>query len=71
MKVMMIGGTIFIGRELSKQLVEAGHEIAFLHRGDHEPPAITISSAAISPRVVCTAAMRRPSRTKPVTSVSQ
>jgi nucleoside-diphosphate-sugar epimerase len=38
MKVMLIGGTIFIGRELATQLVEAGHEIAFLHRGDHEPP---------------------------------
>jgi nucleoside-diphosphate-sugar epimerase len=38
MKVMLIGGTVFIGRDLAQQLVDAGHEIAFLHRGDHEPP---------------------------------
>lgn len=38
MKVMLIGGTVFVGRDLATQLVEAGHEIAFLHRGEHEPP---------------------------------
>lgn len=35
---MLIGGTVFIGRELARQLVEAGHDIAFLHRGEREPP---------------------------------
>ena len=35
---MLIGGTVFIGRDLAQELVSAGHEIAFLHRGDHEPP---------------------------------
>lgn len=38
MRVLLIGGTVFIGRELAQQLVETGHEIAFLHRGRHEPP---------------------------------
>jgi nucleoside-diphosphate-sugar epimerase len=37
MRVLMIGGTVFIGRELAQQLTDAGHEIAFLHRGEHEP----------------------------------
>ena len=28
----MIGGTLFIGRALVKELVKAGHEVAVLHR---------------------------------------
>lgn len=38
MRVMLIGGTVFVGRDLAQELVDAGHEIAFLHRGEHEPP---------------------------------
>ncbi len=37
MRVLLIGGTVFIGRATAEELVAAGHEIAFLHRGDHEP----------------------------------
>ena len=37
MRVLMIGGTVFIGRATAVELVTAGHEIAFLHRGTHEP----------------------------------
>ena len=31
-KVLVIGGTLFIGRALVKELVHAGHEVAVLHR---------------------------------------
>lgn len=37
MKVLMIGGTVFIGRATALELAGAGHEIAFLHRGQQEP----------------------------------
>ncbi len=40
MKVLLIGGTVFIGRALAEELVGAGHEIAFVHRGDHEPQGL-------------------------------
>ena len=32
MKVLVIGGTLFIGRLLVEELVKAGHEVAVLHR---------------------------------------
>jgi 2'-hydroxyisoflavone reductase len=32
MKVLVIGGTLFIGRRLVKELCEAGHDVAVLHR---------------------------------------
>ncbi|MEX2394852.1 MAG: NAD-dependent epimerase/dehydratase family protein, partial [Actinomycetota bacterium] len=32
-----IGGTVFVGRATVRQLVEAGHDVAVLHRGTHEP----------------------------------
>ena len=36
MKALVIGGTLFIGRELVRQLLGAGHEVAVLHRsGGH------------------------------------
>ncbi len=31
-KILVIGGTLFIGRALVKELVKAGHEVAVLHR---------------------------------------
>lgn len=33
MKVLILGGTGFIGRHLTKNLLEAGHEVAVFHRG--------------------------------------
>jgi len=37
MKVLVIGGTLFIGRLLVKELLKAGHEVAVLHRkADHD-----------------------------------
>src|ERR1039458_8325883 len=32
MKVLVIGGTLFIGRALVEELVKGGHEVAVLHR---------------------------------------
>lgn len=36
MRVLLIGGTRFIGKALTEQLVEAGHEVIVFHRGEHE-----------------------------------
>ncbi|PYJ85131.1 MAG: hypothetical protein DME70_10080, partial [Verrucomicrobia bacterium] len=32
MKVLILGGTGFIGRHLTASLLEAGHEVAIFHR---------------------------------------
>src|SRR5664280_1148862 len=32
MKVLVIGGTLFIGRNLVEELVKGGHDVAVLHR---------------------------------------
>lgn len=40
MRVLLIGGTVFIGRATAEELVGSGHEIAFLHRGTHEPEGL-------------------------------
>lgn len=37
MRVLLIGGTVFIGHALASELAAAGHELCFVHRGDHEP----------------------------------
>lgn len=37
MRVLVIGGTRFIGRSLVCELVDAGHEVAIVHRGSSEP----------------------------------
>ncbi len=44
MKVLIIGGTVFIGRATALELVRAGHEIAFLHRGTHEPDDLPVAT---------------------------
>jgi nucleoside-diphosphate-sugar epimerase len=36
MKVLVIGGTRFIGPRVVKRLTAAGHEVAVLHRGQHD-----------------------------------
>ncbi len=38
MRVLVIGGTRFIGVYLTKQLVAAGHEVVLLNRGNHPAP---------------------------------
>ncbi|MDZ7638725.1 MAG: NAD-dependent epimerase/dehydratase family protein [Bryobacterales bacterium] len=37
MKVLIIGGNLFIGRLLLEQLLAHGHEVSILHRRDHHP----------------------------------
>ena len=42
-RVLVIGGTIFIGPSVVRQLAQAGHAVAIFHRGEHEidlPPDV-------------------------------
>ena len=38
MRVLVIGGTGFIGAPVVGRLVERGHHVTVVHRGEHEPP---------------------------------
>ncbi len=38
MRILVLGGTRFIGLALVEELLGAGHEVAIVHRGEHEPP---------------------------------
>ncbi len=35
--VLVIGGTLFLGREIVRRLLERGREVVILHRGEHNP----------------------------------
>lgn len=35
-RVLVIGGTVFIGPSVVRQLAEAGHDVGVFHRGEHE-----------------------------------
>ncbi len=37
MRVIVLGGTRFIGRAVMAELESAGHEVLVVHRGEHEP----------------------------------
>jgi 2'-hydroxyisoflavone reductase len=37
MKILIIGGTIFLGRQIVEQALELGHEITLFNRGIHNP----------------------------------
>ena len=37
MRVMVLGGTRFIGSAIVEELSDAGHELLIAHRGEHEP----------------------------------
>ena len=37
MRILVIGGTLFIGKALVKRLLAAGHEITVLHRRAEHP----------------------------------
>lgn len=37
MRVLLVGGTVFIGRAVAHDLAKAGHDLCFVHRGNHEP----------------------------------
>ena len=38
MRILVIGGTRFIGVYLTKLLVQAGHEVVLFNRGNHPAP---------------------------------
>jgi nucleoside-diphosphate-sugar epimerase len=38
MRVMVLGGTRFIGAAIVEELAANGHELLIVHRGEHEPP---------------------------------
>src|SRR6266851_2950595 len=38
MRVLIIGGTRFIGPHVVRELVELGHEVKVFHRGENESP---------------------------------
>ena len=40
MRVMMLGGTRFIGAAIVEELAAYGHELLIVHRGEHEPPGL-------------------------------
>jgi nucleoside-diphosphate-sugar epimerase len=35
-RVLVVGGTVFVGPSVVRQLAEAGHRVAVFHRGEHE-----------------------------------
>lgn len=39
MRALVIAGTGYIGGRVVERLVEGGHDVTVMHRGDHEPPA--------------------------------
>lgn len=40
MRILVLGGTSFIGRALSRTLIDRGHTVAVCHRGLTEPPEL-------------------------------
>ncbi len=36
MRVLMIGGTVFIGKAIATRLLAEGHEVTLFHRGESE-----------------------------------
>ena len=43
MRILMMGGTRFIGVYLTKVLVERGHEVVLFNRGNHDAPAAGVT----------------------------
>jgi nucleoside-diphosphate-sugar epimerase len=37
-RILIIGGTKFIGPYVVEELVSFGHDVTVYHRGEHEPP---------------------------------
>jgi nucleoside-diphosphate-sugar epimerase len=40
MRIIVLGGTRFIGRAVVAELVGAGHDVLVVHRGEHEPAGL-------------------------------
>ncbi|MFJ8311611.1 MULTISPECIES: NAD-dependent epimerase/dehydratase family protein [unclassified Streptomyces] len=43
MRLLMLGGTEFVGRAVTEAALTRGHEVTVFHRGRHEPPAGVVS----------------------------
>lgn len=41
MRIVVVGGTWFIGRAITAHLAREGHEVLVVHRGETEPPELT------------------------------
>ncbi len=50
MRVLVLGGTRFIGRAASEALISAGHELLVVHRGESEPESVTTARHLHIPR---------------------
>jgi nucleoside-diphosphate-sugar epimerase len=37
MRILLLGGTVFIGAHVARRLLERGHDVTLFHRGEHEP----------------------------------
>ena len=46
MRILMIGGTNFIGLAVTRELLDGGHTVAVYHRGEHEADAADAADAA-------------------------
>lgn len=44
MRVLIFGGTAFIGRAVARRLMRGGHQVALCHRGRTEPPELAAAT---------------------------
>jgi nucleoside-diphosphate-sugar epimerase len=44
MRVLVIGGMVFMGREIVRRLVERGHDVTVLHRRDHHDLGVAVQN---------------------------
>jgi nucleoside-diphosphate-sugar epimerase len=44
MRVLILGGTSFVGRAVARQLLDQGEEVAVFHRGRSEPPELAAAT---------------------------
>jgi nucleoside-diphosphate-sugar epimerase len=57
MRVMILGGTRFIGRAIAEELAAAGHELCYVHRGRTEPDDLPPGAHIHAERAALGAAM--------------
>jgi UDP-glucose 4-epimerase len=50
MRVLVLGGTRFIGRAIVDELLAAAHQVTIAHRGEHEPPDMPVVTHLHIPR---------------------
>jgi nucleoside-diphosphate-sugar epimerase len=41
MRILLVGGTGFIGPYVAKELEDRGHHVTLFHRGQHESPLLS------------------------------